>query len=106
MGQPRAARLRTVALALIPGAAHVDLGRAKRGLGWFFLFAFSLNAAWIAPRLGLGPEARWLAAAAAAGTWIAAFAGALRTAALQAAAAPVPEPPPAKPVEESQHAGS
>ena len=74
-------QLRTAILSLIPGAAHVDLGRAKRGLLFFFLFAFSANGALIAPYV-LGTEGvRTGCALAAAGVWVIALYDATRTAA-------------------------
>jgi hypothetical protein len=78
-----AVRLRTVLLALLPGAAHVDLGKARTGLIYFSLFALSVNAALVAPLLTAGRTARLACALAAAGLWIAALYGAVRTAARQ-----------------------
>lgn len=72
---------RTAVLSLIPGAGHVDLGRAKRGLVYFFLFAFFVNGALVAPHLGVSRGGRVACALAAAGIWVAAFYGAARTAA-------------------------
>ena len=75
-------QLRTALLALIPGAAHIDLGRATRGLLWFALFAFLANGALVAPFVsgveGLRTACFW----GAAGVWIASYYGALRTAAI------------------------
>ena len=76
-------RVRTALLALIPGAAHVDLGRPKRGLLWFFLFAFLANGALIAPFVSGADGLRTGCLLGAAGVWITAFYGALRTAARQ-----------------------
>lgn len=59
----------------------MDLGRAGRGLVYFTLFALLLNGAFIAP---LVSDARGLGTAcllAAAGVWIAALYGAVRTSA-------------------------
>ena len=91
-------RFRTIALSLIPGAAHVDLGRAGRGLLVFSLFAFSVNAALVAP-LVLGVRSlRTIGAVAAGVLWIAALIDALRLAARQDrkkdAVAPAGAPPP------------
>jgi hypothetical protein len=73
-------RLRKNLLALIPGAAHVDLGRTWRGLLLFLLFAVFLNGALVAPLLSASRGLRIGCALAAAGIWIAAFYDALRTA--------------------------
>jgi hypothetical protein len=69
---------------MVPGAAHIDLGRAKRGLFLFFLFAFFVNGALIAPFLGLGGGIRIVCALIAAGGWVAALVDALRIAANRA----------------------
>ena len=45
-------------LSLIPGAAHIDLGRTIVGLLLFLLFAVSANGALIAPFLSPDPELR------------------------------------------------
>lgn len=79
-------RLRMVLLCLVPGAAHVDLGRAKWGLLLFFLFAFLVNGALIAPILTAGGRGATLCWLGAAGVWIAAFYSAVRTAGKDAAA--------------------
>ena len=71
-------RLPTALLGLIPGAAHIHLGRPRRGLACFFAFAFFVNGAFIAPFLVLGKAAPWIFAAAAAGTWIVAMGDACR----------------------------
>jgi hypothetical protein len=86
---------RTTILGLVPGVAHVDLGRAKRGLLYFFLFALSINGALMAPILDWGRGAQWGFAGAAAAVWVAVFVGALRTA--RKAAAPPPATPPSPP---------
>ncbi len=98
-------RLRTAILCVIPGAAHVDLGRAMRGLLYFLLFAGLANAALIAPLLGWERSVRLGTGLAAAGIWILALWNAARLAgrirregqakAMEAAAAP--PPPPAQP---------
>jgi hypothetical protein len=59
-------------------SAHIDLGRAKRGLFLFFLFAFFVNGALIAPFLGLGRGVGIACALIAAGGWVAALVDALR----------------------------
>jgi hypothetical protein len=74
-------RLRTIALSLIPGAAQIDLGRAARGVAWFFLFACLGDAALVAPLLGYPREVRTACGLAAAGVWILAFYDAVRLAA-------------------------
>jgi hypothetical protein len=73
-------RLRKTVLALIPGAAHVDLGRTGRGLLLFLLFALLLNGALIAPVLSASRGLRVGCGLAAAGVWIAALFDAVRTA--------------------------
>ena len=90
-------RLRTVVLSLLPGAAHVDLGRAKRGLLYFFLFAFFVNGALLSPFMVSGGQVRAVCLVAAGGIWLAALVGALRS---RAAAAP-----PAGEEAESAHKG-
>jgi len=47
-----------VALSLIPGAAHIDLGRTIQGLQYFLLFAVCLNGAFMAPFLSSDPDLR------------------------------------------------
>jgi hypothetical protein len=96
-------RLRTVLLCAIPGAAHVDLGRAGRGLLYFLVFAFMTNAALVAPLAGWEPSVRTGAALAAAGAWILALWDAVRLAArirregqakvMAAQPPPAPQPP-------------
>ncbi len=95
---PRPMRLRTAILCAIPGAAHVDLGRAARGLLFFLLFAFLANAALVAPLLGAEGSVRTGAGLAAAGVWILALWDAVRLAGrLRAEQAPKPPgSPPAK----------
>ena len=75
-------RIRTVALTLIPGAAHIDLGRTILGLLYFLLFAVSLNGAFMAPFLSADPEFRIRCAMGATGLWIVAFVDALRVSGL------------------------
>jgi hypothetical protein len=67
-----------VTLSLIPGAAHIDLGRTMLGLLLFLLFAVSLNGALIAPFLSPEPELRARCLLGAGGLWIVAFLDALR----------------------------
>lgn len=74
-------RLRTVLLSLLPGAAHVDLGKAGRGVLYFLLFALALNGALVVPLLTRGREASTACSLAAAGIWILALYDAVRTAA-------------------------
>ncbi len=69
-----------MALSLIPGAAHIDLGRTIRGLLCFLLFAVCLNGALVAPFLSPDPELRIRCALGAAGLWIIVFCDALRIA--------------------------
>jgi len=71
-------RIRTVTLSLIPGAAHIDLGRTILGLMFFLLFAVALNGALIAPFLSAAPELRPRFAFAATVLWIVSFIDALR----------------------------
>lgn len=85
-------RLRTLALSLIPGVAHVDQGRTGRGLLFFTLFAFCVNGAIVAPLVLGAREPRVACALAAAGAWIAALYDAVRLAARERATA-VPEKP-------------
>ena len=73
-------RFRMALLSLIPGAAHVDLGRTGRGLLLFFLFALFLNGALMAPALSAESGLRLGCGLAAAGTWIASLYDAMRTA--------------------------
>jgi hypothetical protein len=67
-----------VTLSLIPGAAHIDLGRTIVGLLLFLLFAVSLNAAFIAPFLNADPEFRVRCVLGATCLWIVSFVDALR----------------------------
>lgn len=69
-----------MALSLIPGAAHIDLGRTTQGLLYFLLFAFCLNGALIAPFLSSDPELRIRCGWGAAAFWLVAFVDALRIA--------------------------
>ena len=71
-------RLRTAILALIPGAAHVLLGRPGRGVAAFALVALLADAAVMAPFLGAPPPWRAGFGAAAAAAWTLAFLDALR----------------------------
>jgi len=80
-------RLRTLALSLIPGVAHVDQGRTGRGLLFFTLFAFCINGALVAPLILGARGPRVACALAAAGIWIAAFYDVVRRAAAEAAVA-------------------
>ena len=97
-------QLRTAFLALIPGAAHVDLGRAKRGILWFFLFAFLANGAVIAPYVSGTEGLRVACLLGAAGVWIAAYYGALRTAAsLHRKESKTSPAQTSKPAEETRH---
>jgi len=80
-------RLRTLALSLIPGVAHVDQGRTGRGLLFFTLFAFCVNGALVAPLILGAREPRVACALAAAGIWIAALYDVVRRSAAVAAAA-------------------
>jgi hypothetical protein len=63
---------------VIPGAAHIDLGRTIVGLLLFLLFAVSLNGAVIAPFVSPDPELRVRCILAATVLWILAFLDALR----------------------------
>ncbi|HLY10950.1 MAG TPA: hypothetical protein VKW04_16740 [Planctomycetota bacterium] len=65
-------------LSLIPGAAHIDLGRTILGLLLFLLFAVSLNGALIAPFLSADPGLRVRCMMGATILWIVAFLDALR----------------------------
>ena len=67
-----------MALSLIPGAAHIDLGRTIQGLLYFILFALCLNGALIAPFLSSDPELRVRCGWGAAASWTVAFIDALR----------------------------
>ncbi len=70
-----------MALSLIPGAAHVDVGRPGRGLLFFILFAFCANGALVAPFVMGARGARLGGLLAATGIWIVALFDALRLAA-------------------------
>ncbi len=65
---------------MIPGAAHIDLGRTIQGLLFFLLFALCLNGALIAPFLSPDPELRIRCGWGAAAAWLVAFIDALRIA--------------------------
>ena len=71
-----------IALSLIPGAAHIDLGRTIQGLLYFLLFAVSLNGALMAPFLSSDPDLRIRCALGAGVLWVIAFADAVRIAGL------------------------
>jgi hypothetical protein len=75
-------RVRAAILSLIPGVAHVDLGRAGRGVAFFALFALLLNAALLGPLLS--PDTRLQAAGGggAVALWVFALVDALRLARL------------------------
>ena len=75
--------------------AHVDQGRAGRGLLFFTLFAFCVNGALVAPLVLGAREPRVACALGAAGAWIAALFDAVRLAAKARAVAP-PEMKPEK----------
>ena len=71
-----------VALSLIPGAAHIDLGRTIQGLLYFFIFAVCLNGAFMAPFLSSDPDLRLRCAVGAGVLWFIAFVDAVRIAGL------------------------
>jgi hypothetical protein len=71
-------RLRTIVLGLVPGVAHVDQGRIKRGLAYFFCFTFLLNGALMAPMILPATPARTAAWVGAVGIWLVAFLDACR----------------------------
>jgi hypothetical protein len=71
-----------VALSLIPGAAHIDLGRTLQGLLYFLLFAVCLNGALMAPFLSPDPDLRLRCASGAGVLWLIAFIDAVRIAGL------------------------
>ena len=71
-----------VALSLIPGAAHIDLGRTIQGLLYFLIFALCLNAAFMAPFLSSDPDLRLRCALGAGVLWLIAFVDAVRIAGL------------------------
>jgi len=71
-----------VALSLIPGAAHIDLGRTIQGLLYFLLFAVCLNGAFMAPFLSSDPDLRLRCAVGAGVLWVIAFVDAVRIAGL------------------------
>ena len=65
-------------LSLIPGAAHIDLGRTIVGVLLFLLFAVGLNGALIAPFLSPDPEFRIRCVLGSTALWIVSFLDALR----------------------------
>ena len=69
-------------LSLIPGAAHIDLGRTILGLLFFLLFAVGLNGALVAPFLSADPHLRIRCATGATALWIVSFLDALRVSGL------------------------
>lgn len=71
-------RFRAAILSLIPGVAHVDQGRAGRGVALFALFALLLNAALLGPWLSSDPRVRAAAGGGAAALWVLALVDALR----------------------------
>ena len=71
-----------VALSLIPGAAHIDLGRTIQGLLYFLLFALCLNGSLMAPFLSSDPDLRVRCALGAGVLWLIAVVDALRIAGL------------------------
>jgi predicted MFS family arabinose efflux permease len=79
-------RFRTLVLSLIPGVAHVSLGRPWRGLLYFALFVMALNATFLASLLLYEPNARLGCALASGGFWLLALTDAMRLANRGAAA--------------------
>ncbi|MBI3858571.1 MAG: hypothetical protein HY293_23035 [Planctomycetes bacterium] len=75
-------RIRMVALSLIPGAAHIGLGRTIQGLLYFLVFALCLNAALMAPFLSPDPDLRLRCALGAGVLWLVSFVDAVRIAGL------------------------
>ncbi len=75
---------------MIPGVAHIDLGRSGRGLLLFAAFALFLNLAVLGPVFTPDPRLRAAGGAAAAALWILGFLDALR---LARPPAPPPSPP-------------
>src|SRR5579863_10141002 len=67
-----------VALSLLPGAAHIDLGRTLQGVLYFLLFAVCLNGALMAPFLSIDPDLRLRCGVGAGVIWVIAFIDALR----------------------------
>jgi hypothetical protein len=81
-----------MALSVVPGAAHIDLGRAGRGLLIFALFAFSVNGALVAPLVLGAAGARGICVGAAAVLWVGALIDALRLSARAERKAEAPPP--------------
>lgn len=77
---PAPMRVRAAILSLLPGVAHVDLGKAGRGIAFFALFALLLNAALLGPVLSADPRLRAAGGGGAAAIWVFAFVDALRLA--------------------------
>lgn len=73
-------RVRAAILSLVPGVAHVDLGRAGRGIAFFALFALLLNAALLGPWLSSDARLRAAGGGGAAAVWVFALIDALRLA--------------------------
>ena len=73
-------RVRAAILSLVPGVAHVDLGRAVRGVVLFALFALLLNAALLGPVLSPDPRLRAAGGGGAVALWVFALIDALRLA--------------------------
>jgi hypothetical protein len=73
-------RLRALVLSLIPGVAHIDLGRAGRGIAVFAAFALSVNVALLGPVFSPDPRLRAAGAGTAAALWLLGALDALRLA--------------------------
>lgn len=73
-------------LSLVPGVAHIHLGRAGRGVAYFLLFAVCLNSALMASLLVPGSQFRLGCALATGGFWLLALYDAMRIAGRGAAA--------------------
>jgi hypothetical protein len=71
-------RLRAAILSLIPGVAHIDVGRAGRGIVLFGAFALCLNVALLGPVLSPDPRLRAAGGGGAAALWILGLFDALR----------------------------
>ena len=82
-------RLRALILSLIPGVAHIDLGRAGRGIALFTAFALGVNAALLGPVFSPDPRLRAAGAGAAVALWLGAALDALRLS--RRSAPPAPE---------------
>jgi hypothetical protein len=87
-------RLRTIVLGLVPGVAHVDQGRIRRGLVYFFCFTFLLNGTLMAPMLLPATPARTAGLVGAVGIWLLALVDAFRGAPGRSSG---PNAPPAAP---------